>query len=144
MKDFLEYSEELLAAQRNERPDADVTASKIQTGARLYRANEPIPEDQYSTGSSGPTPAEQSEYRFVSEFEKGDEINPSYYSTGYPVEVIEIAERLNFLLGNVVKYVLRAGQKTKDPLTDLKKAQWYLSREIENLEQWGLENNGDN
>ena len=79
-----------------------------------------------------PTPEE---YRFVSDEEKGDEINPSYYKQSkYPVEVIEIAEQLDFLLGNVIKYILRAGLKTEYPLTDLKKAMWYLSRKIENLE----------
>lgn len=58
--------------------------------------------------------------------------NPEHYRQ-YPIEVIEITERLNFLLGNVVKYVLRADYKGK-PLEDLKKAEWYLRREIANRE----------
>lgn len=63
-----------------------------------------------------------------------DPVNhPSHY-TQYPVEVIEITEQLNFLLGNVVKYVLRADYKGK-PLEDLKKARWYLDREISNREK---------
>jgi len=33
-------------------------------------------------------------------------------------------------LGNVVKYVSRAGKKASDPIEDLKKAAWYLEREI--------------
>jgi hypothetical protein len=41
-------------------------------------------------------------------------------------------------MGNVVKYILRAGHKTPDKIEDLKKAIWYLGREIENLEK--LEN----
>jgi hypothetical protein len=41
-------------------------------------------------------------------------------------------------MGNVVKYILRAGLKTPDKIEDLKKAIWYLGREIENLEK--LEN----
>lgn len=62
-----------------------------------------------------------------------DPVNhPSHYQQ-YPIEVIEITERLNFLLGNVVKYVLRADYKGK-PLEDLKKAAWYLHREIANRE----------
>lgn len=46
-------------------------------------------------------------------------------------EVIEIIEHLDFLSGNVVKYVCRAGRKegTK-PLDDLLKARWYLDRLI--------------
>lgn len=50
-------------------------------------------------------------------------------------EVIDITENLSFNLGNVVKYVARAGRK--DPaklLEDLRKAQFYLDREIERLD----------
>ncbi|WP_198351674.1 DUF3310 domain-containing protein [Streptomyces typhae] len=61
--------------------------------------------------------------------------DPSHY-TWLPdgLEVIDIAELLSFSLGNVVKYVLRAGRKTDDPLTDLRKAAWYINREINRLE----------
>ena len=57
--------------------------------------------------------------------------HPSHYTRG-PVEVIDIIEGfgLNYHLGNVIKYVLRAGHKN-DALEDLKKARWYLDREIE-------------
>ncbi|MFK0231238.1 DUF3310 domain-containing protein [Streptomyces sp. NPDC090303] len=68
---------------------------------------------------------------------KGDEVNhPSHY-TWLPngVEVIDITELLPFNLGNVVKYVLRAGRKHDEPLTDLRKAVWYINREIERLER---------
>lgn len=50
-------------------------------------------------------------------------------------EVIEVIEEfgLGFNLGNTVKYILRAGKKFEDKtLEDLKKARWYLDREIEN------------
>ena len=60
-----------------------------------------------------------------------DDVNhPSHY-TQYPVEVIEITERLDFLLGNVVKYVLRCDHKG-EPIKDLEKAAWYLARAIKN------------
>ncbi|MFF9653057.1 DUF3310 domain-containing protein [Streptomyces sp. NPDC014622] len=65
-----------------------------------------------------------------------DEVNhPSHY-TWLPngIEVIDITELLNFNLGNVVKYTLRAGHKHDEPLTDLRKAAWYINREIERLE----------
>lgn len=48
-------------------------------------------------------------------------------------EVIDITENLTFNLGNVVKYVARAGRKTKDPIEDLEKAAFYLDREINRL-----------
>ena len=50
-----------------------------------------------------------------------------------PVEFIT-ANELGFLEGNVVKYVSRAGVKTHQPLEDLKKARWYLDREISKYE----------
>jgi hypothetical protein len=50
------------------------------------------------------------------------------------VEVIEITECLSFTLGNVVKYVCRADFKG-NKLQDLKKARWYLEREIARLER---------
>lgn len=51
-----------------------------------------------------------------------------------PYEAIKVIEAWNlpFSLGNVIKYVSRAGKKG-NKLEDLKKAQWYLSREIERL-----------
>ncbi|NEB42522.1 DUF3310 domain-containing protein [Streptomyces sp. SID14515] len=65
-----------------------------------------------------------------------DEVNHPAHYTWLPhgVEVIDISELLNFNLGNVVKYILRAGHKTVDPTTDLRKAAWYINREIERLE----------
>lgn len=61
-----------------------------------------------------------------------DPINPSHYKRfaekGF--ETIDITENYSFCLGNVLKYVMRADFKGK-PLEDLKKARWYLDREIE-------------
>ena len=64
--------------------------------------------------------------------------HPLYYGgKENPTEAIKVIEswNLNFHLGNVVKYISRAGKK--DPSTsieDLKKAQWYLNRYIEQIE----------
>lgn len=49
------------------------------------------------------------------------------------IKVIE-AWSLGFCLGNAVKYIARAGKKD-DTIQDLKKAAWYLNREIKKLEQ---------
>jgi Protein of unknwon function (DUF3310) len=61
--------------------------------------------------------------------------HPKHYNAG-KIEVIDAIEdwKLGFHLGNVVKYVARAEHKGKT-LEDLKKAQWYLNRAIEKLEQ---------
>ena len=49
-----------------------------------------------------------------------------------PVDVI-LDWNLPYCLGNVVKYIARAGRKD-DRLQDLKKAAWYLQKEIEREE----------
>lgn len=66
-----------------------------------------------------------------------DPINPGHYKSG-GLEAIDVIEAfdLSFCLGNTVKYVLRAGRKTGEAtLTELKKARWYLDREIARLEK---------
>lgn len=52
---------------------------------------------------------------------------PHYISHPSGIEAIEITEHLNFALGNVVKYVMRAPYKAQD--VDLCKAIWYLRHE---------------
>ena len=59
---------------------------------------------------------------------------PHYSAHASSIECIEIAEHMNFCLGNVIKYVWRAGEKGSK-LEDLKKARWYLDREIARLEK---------
>ena len=57
--------------------------------------------------------------------------HPPHYKSG-GIETIDFIEAkdLNYRLGNVVKYVARAGKKATDPVQDLEKALWYLQREI--------------
>ena len=56
--------------------------------------------------------------------------NPAHYTKG-GIETIDFieAKKLGYNLGNVVKYITRADHKG-NKLEDLRKAQWYLSREI--------------
>ena len=58
--------------------------------------------------------------------------HPKHYQSKNGVEVIDIIEEfgLGFHLGNVIKYVLRAGHKSNE-LEDLEKAKWYLERVID-------------
>jgi hypothetical protein len=63
-----------------------------------------------------------------------DPVNhPKHYTAG-GIETIDFieAKRLGYNLGNVVKYITRAGHKGNQ-LEDLRKAQWYLTREINSL-----------
>lgn len=60
------------------------------------------------------------------------EIRPDYYKAK-GVETIDVIEAfdLNFNLGNVIKYVLRAGKKqSEEKEKDLNKALFYLKREV--------------
>jgi hypothetical protein len=62
-----------------------------------------------------------------------DPVNhPSHY-TAHPsgVECIQITEHYGFCVGNAIKYLWRAGLKGS-AIDDLKKAIWYINREIEN------------
>ena len=56
--------------------------------------------------------------------------HPPHYMTG-GIETIDFieAKHLDYHLGNVVKYITRAGKKS-DEIEDLKKARWYLDRAI--------------
>ena len=63
-------------------------------------------------------------------------IEPPHYDFPGGVRVIDLAEHLNFCRGNVVKYIARAGRKdSARELEDLRKAAWYLDREIRRLER---------
>jgi len=55
---------------------------------------------------------------------------PPHYTAG-GIETIDFieAKKLNYNLGNVIKYLTRADHKG-NKLEDLRKAQWYLTREI--------------
>lgn len=56
---------------------------------------------------------------------------PKHY-TSHPsgIECIQITEHMGFNLGNAVKYIWRADLKHDDVTEDLRKAKWYIEREI--------------
>lgn len=60
--------------------------------------------------------------------------HPDHYGgDNNPYEAIKIIEALglDFHLGNVVKYISRAGKKSENALEDMQKAKWYLDRWLE-------------
>ena len=74
------------------------------------------------------------EFMLTFEIEEKEMVDhPSHYNQG--IETIEYIESwsMNFNTGNVIKYVTRAGYKDNQ-LEDLKKAMWYLQREIDRIE----------
>ena len=60
-----------------------------------------------------------------------DPVNHPKHYTEHPsgIECIQITEHMSFNLGNALKYIWRCDLK-KDAVEDLRKARWYLDREI--------------
>ena len=74
-------------------------------------------------------------YRYTTlDYKKNNQNTPKHYQgTIQPIDLIN-AQDLNFNLGNVVKYVCRAGKKKgENVLSDLEKAQNYINYEIERI-----------
>lgn len=61
-----------------------------------------------------------------------DIVNSPPHYTEHPsgIECIQVTEHMGFNLGNAIKYIWRCDLK-KDAIEDLKKAKWYIEREIE-------------
>jgi len=67
-----------------------------------------------------------------------DKVNQPAHYNSHPsgIECIQITEHMNFNLGNAIKYIWRHGLKGR-AIQDLKKAAWYIQREIARLERGG-------
>lgn len=65
-----------------------------------------------------------------------DKVNHPQHYTNHPsgIECIQITEYMGFNLGNAIKYLWRADLKA-DAIEDMKKAIWYINREIEKREK---------
>lgn len=61
-----------------------------------------------------------------------DIVNKPPHYTEHPsgIECIQVTEHMGFNLGNAIKYIWRCDLK-KDAIEDLKKAKWYIDREID-------------
>ena len=65
-----------------------------------------------------------------------EKINPDYYTKGIDCIDYIISHSMNYIEGNLVKYVTR--YKFKKGLEDLLKARWYLDRLIEDYNEKGV------
>lgn len=65
-----------------------------------------------------------------------DAVNHPAHYTSHPsgIECIVVAEHMTFNVGNATKYLWRCGHKGS-LIEDLKKARWYIEREIMRLEK---------
>ena len=89
---------------------------------------------KYFDWTAGDFPGFISSYQLEEVMEQNAEDNvnhPAHY-TAHPsgVECIQITEHMGFNLGNALKYIWRCDLK-KDAIEDLKKAKFYIEREIE-------------
>jgi hypothetical protein len=68
-----------------------------------------------------------------------DVVNKPPHYTEHPsgIECIQVTEHMGFNLGNAIKYIWRCDLK-KDAIEDLKKAKWYIEREISKREQHNI------
>ena len=66
-----------------------------------------------------------------------DPVNHPNHYLSHPshIECIEVTEHMNFCVGNAIKYLWRADLKD-DAIEDLKKAAWYINREIQRREKF--------
>lgn len=67
-----------------------------------------------------------------------DPVNHPAHYTSHPsgVECIQVTEHMTFCVGNAIKYLWRAGLKgSASHVEDLKKARWYIEREIARVEE---------
>lgn len=83
--------------------------------------------------------AEELAGKGIEEKQPDDVNHPSHYASESGLEAIEVIEAFfhgNAFLANTFKYIARAGKKGGEAkrLEDLKKAQWYLEREIKREE----------
>ena len=64
--------------------------------------------------------------------EETDIVNKPPHYTEHPsgIECIQVTEHMGFNLGNAIKYIWRCDLKL-DAIEDLKKAKWYIEREID-------------
>ena len=59
--------------------------------------------------------------------------SPAHYKDRVPgIECIDVTKHFDFLRGNAIKYLWRAGSKD-DTIQDLEKAIWYIKKEIDEL-----------
>jgi hypothetical protein len=66
---------------------------------------------------------------------KADAVDHPKHYNAHPsgIECIDVVEHMGFNLGNAMKYIWRCDEK-RDAIEDLKKARWYIDREIQKRE----------
>lgn len=99
----------------------------IETGQVIFEGPDPRPGDFLSA------PVDARKVRVVPD--APDMVNHPPHYTSHPsgVEAITITEHFNFCVGNAIKYLWRSDHK--NGIEDLKKAEFYIKREIARREK---------
>ena len=95
-----------------------------------------VKRDIYIRDAAQPLSEAIKEWVDVKEEDQEDIVNKPKHYTEHPsgIECIQVTEHMGFNLGNAIKYIWRCDLK-KDAIEDLKKAKWYIDREIDKREQ---------
>lgn len=119
---------------QHDAPDAlDAVLARLKEGWALWEREGKVPEGM-NTWADAVRDAGETKGKD----EMSNQIDPAHYKTESGLEAIEVIEAFfldNVYRANVFKYLARAGKKNSDVLTCLKKARWYLNREIERREK---------
>jgi len=108
--------------------------SKIHPCNHCFEHDKWVNRNMYIRESS--MPLNQAIKEWVDCKEEEDVVNRPPHYTEHPsgIECIQITEHMGFNLGNAIKYIWRCDLK-KDAIEDLKKAKWYIDREISKREK---------
>ena len=133
MKKLTNTAKVLRFVRKNPKAKAKEVAQATKVAVTsVYQIIHKSKKDQALTMSASPAVL----IKYPPKRETQDNVNhPAHYKTG-GIETIDFieAKSLNYNLGNVVKYITRAGVKDKAKhIEDLEKGAWYLAREIANL-----------
>jgi len=135
MKKLTNTARVLRYVQKRPNEKASVVAKALNVSVQtVYQVIHRRKKDMALTMSASPAVLLKYPNKTSSPREVKDNINhPAHYKAG-GIETIDFieAKSLNYNLGNVMKYITRADHKG-NKLEDLKKAQWYLNREVSNL-----------
>ena len=115
---------------------------QLKVGFDLENIGQPFKEEETARRVEE---VKQQELELEVSSEEYNHTNPSHYAGNGGIEAIEVIECFfedSYNLGNVFKYIARAGKKPETPTSkDLKKATWYLINELKkHMDQEELKN----
>ena len=134
--DFYKWMSSLLSASDTTTRKAPQTGTEKNTDNKASNQTSSTSSSEKTEDSKKPLQRVDLKTFTRKENSANDPVNhPSHYTRG-KIEVIDYIEDQGFTynLGNAIKYISRAGYKD-NAVEDLKKAMWYINREMERLQK---------